>query len=223
MPFLEVTRKVILAVKHAHVPYFVMVGGAGSLFMPGGRYESVLENKAWWMAYRRGIADSDAHTSYMEERLGPMGTGLRKYRNARAGVKNGTATTAEGKTIDEYETYVKNNDAALKFITGCRTSFMMFDGNTSYRWSFVSPPALYRPGKRTGKYEVGYDYLPLKGEANDAHNLDDRLHGISAADLAIAIADEAEAQDKVGRHWTAFSDLTDDTVTPSYVTLAEAT
>lgn len=170
------------------------------------------------MSYRRGIADSEAHTSYMEERLGPMGSGLRAYRNARAAQRNGKSTTESKTVIKDYEDYVRSNDKALAFITGCRTSFMFFDGNTSFRWTFVSPSALYRPGKRTGEYQVRFDELPLKGDAEDPKNLDGRLHGISAADLAIAIVDEAEQQTREGRHWSAYADLSDDTPTPSYVT-----
>jgi putative NADH-flavin reductase len=218
VPFLEVTRRIVLATKLSEVNYFIMVGGCGSLYMPNSGHQSVLESKAWWLAYRRGIADSEAHTSYMEERLGPMGDRLRAYRNARAAIAAGKATADTHKVIEEYEEQVKKNDRALQFVTGCRTSFMFFDGNTSFRWTFVSPSALYRPGKRTGEYRVRYDYIALKGDENDPTNLDGRLTGISAADLAVAIADEAEHQTKVGRHWTASADLSNDEPTASYLT-----
>jgi putative NADH-flavin reductase len=221
VPFLEVTRKINLAIKLAKVKYFIMIGGCGSLYMPGNDHRSVLEDKEWWMAYRRGIADSEAHTSYMEERLGPMGAGLRAYRNARAARATGSANTDSEKVIEEYEAYVRGNDKALEFVTACRTSFMFFEGDTSFPWTFVSPPALYRPGRRTGEYEVKFDVLPLKGDTNDPNNLDGRLHGISAADLAVAIADEAVSQEKKWQHWTAFADLSDDTPRPSYVVLED--
>lgn len=219
MPFLEVTRKVVIAVRIAQPKYFVMVGGAGSLYMPGMGHQCTLENKDWWISYRRAIADSEAHTSYMEERLGPMGSGLRAYRNARGAAKEGKATKESQKVIDDYESYVRSNDKALQFITGCRTSFMFFDGNTSFRWTFVSPSSLYRPGKRTGHYQVSFDTQPLKGDMKSSKDLDGRLHGISASDLAIAIADEIERPEKEGKHWSAYADLSDDTPTPSYITL----
>ena len=219
MPFLEATRRIVLATRLAGVNYFIMVGGCGSLYMPNSGHQSVLENKDWWLAYRRGIADSEAHTAYMEERLGPMGNSLREYRVARAAEKSGKQTDKTFKVIEEYESQLRRNDRALEFITACRTSFMFFDGNTAFRWTFVSPSALYRPGARTGKYETQYDYLPLKGDMENPSDLEGRLHGISAADLGLAIADEAEVQGRVWRHWTAFADLSDDTPAPSYVGL----
>ncbi|KAF7553249.1 hypothetical protein G7Z17_g3757 [Cylindrodendrum hubeiense] len=195
------------------VAYFVMVGGCGSLNMPGNPLQTCSESPDWWLAYRRGIADSHAHVSYMEERLGSMGSSLRLYRDARAKLREGKADDNALKIIGDYEQAVLKNDKALTFVTACRTSFMFFNGNTSFPWTFISPPALYRSGKRTGKYETIFDELPLKppSGSNDPGNLDGRLHGITAADLAIAIADEVETRAKVGRHWSAYSDMSDDT------------
>jgi hypothetical protein len=158
----------------------------------------------------------------MEERLGSLGINLRNYRNARTKLasspQDDNAREAH-KIIAEYEEAVTKSDCALTFVTACRTSFMFFDGNTAFRWTYVSPSALYRPGKRTGSYEVLFDELALKPAAPDQAELEGRLHGITASDLAIAIADEAVKQRKVGRHWTAFADLSDDTPHPSYVTI----
>ena len=123
MPFVETTRKIVLAVRRAKVPYFIMVGG-----------------------YRRGIADSEAHVQYMEERLGHLGSSLRAYRNARLAVKNGKATEDDEKTIQEYEHNVLHGDYSTTFVKSCRTTYMFFDGNQSFRWSFLSPSALFRPG-----------------------------------------------------------------------------
>jgi putative NADH-flavin reductase len=139
VPFLEVTRRVVLAIKLARVPYFIKVGGTGSLYLPGRPYVSVLESPKWWIDYRRGIADSHAHVSYMEERLGPSGVALREYRNARLALKSGSASQANLDTISSYEESVKQKDTALEFVTACRTSFMFFEGSTDFRWTFVSP------------------------------------------------------------------------------------
>ncbi|CAK7207778.1 hypothetical protein SEUCBS139899_010591 [Sporothrix eucalyptigena] len=221
-PFLELTRKIILAAKDSKVGYFIMVGGCGSLNLPGTHFHTCSESRDWWLAYRRAIAKSHAHVAYMEERLGSMGTALREYRDAWAAVRQGTDTGATRRSIDEYEQKVLNNDNAKTFVTACRTSFMFFDGNTSFRWTYISPSALYRPGKRTGTYKTIFDEIPLKPvpAGADPKSLEDRLHGITAADLAIAITDEAEKQGRIGRHWSAYADLSDDTPTPSYVTLS---
>ncbi|KAJ3457812.1 hypothetical protein MRS44_014953 [Fusarium solani] len=209
VPFIEAVRKIILAVKKAKVGYFVMVGGAGSLHIAHEDDLCVADSKDFFLAYRRAIADSHAHVSYMEDRLGPMGGGLRA---------SDQETKAAKATIDEYEDGVKQ-DRASDFIKAARASYMFFDGNTSFNWTFVSPSPLYRPGKRTGSYEVTIHNLPLKGEPKGENRLDGRLTGISAADLAIAIADEVESQKHKYQHWTATADLSDDTPAPSYLRL----
>ncbi|KAI1871225.1 uncharacterized protein JN550_004670 [Neoarthrinium moseri] len=176
----------------------------------------------FWLNYRRGISDSHAHVCYMEERLGSLGVDLRHFRNNRISLREGGADEQIKKAIHDYEQSVLRSDKALEFVTAARTCFMFFDGNTSFRWTFVSPPALYRPGKRTGNYQTILDEIPLKpsNADGDVTDLENRLHGITAADLAIAIADEAETQKFIGKHWSAFADMSDDTPTPSYVTLA---
>ncbi|KAL1620812.1 hypothetical protein SLS56_009479 [Neofusicoccum ribis] len=222
MPFLEVTRKMVLATRLAKVPYFVQVGGTGSLYVPGRQsFQCAAETTDFWLAFRRAIADSEAHTVYMEERLGPIGARLRGYRNARLAARAGKETEETKAVIKQVEDHIRSGDQSKEFVTGARTSFMFFDGNIAFRWTYVSPSAMYRSGKRTGKYETGTDYLPLKGDPMDGRELDGRLHGISAGDLAIAIADEAEAQQRVGKHWTAWADMSNDEPTPSYITLAD--
>lgn len=50
-------------------------------------------------------------------------------------------------------------------------------------WTLLSPPPLLAPGERTGRYQRGGDQVPLK---------DGQPAGISVADLAVALLDEAE-------------------------------
>jgi len=221
VPFVEVIRKIILSVKVAKINYFVMVGGTGSLHVPGQFYgECAADHPEFFLAYRRALAASEAHTSYMEERLGILGSSLREYRNARIAEREGRATAETKAYIEKYEGELRKKDKASDFIKAGRTTYMFFDGNTSFRWTYVSPSALYRPGKRTGQYEIVVDELPLKDQpAASENSLDGRLLGVSVADLAIAIADEIQEQKYVGKHWSAVADLSDDTPTPSYVTL----
>lgn len=218
MPFLETVRKILLAVKQSPVKYFLFVGGAGSLHVPGTQ-ESCVDHPDFFMAYRRAIATSEAHIVYMEERLGIMGTALRAYRNARFAEREGRATEQDRQAIAEYEAGIKKKDRATDFIKAGRTAYMFFDGNTSFKWSFVSPSALYRPGKRTGKYEISIDDMVLEGEQQGDNIFEGRLTGISVADMAIAIADEVENEKLVWKHWSAWGDISEDMPAPAYLTL----
>jgi putative NADH-flavin reductase len=145
-PFVETTRKIVLAVKRAKVRYVIMVGGCGSLYLPGQEDDTACDSRQWWLQYRRGIADSEAHVQYMEERLGHLGSSLRAYRTARLAKREGKATEEDEKTIAEYEHNVLYGDYSSTFVKSCRTTYMFFDGNESFRWSFLSPSALFRPG-----------------------------------------------------------------------------
>ncbi|KAJ5726907.1 hypothetical protein N7493_005934 [Penicillium malachiteum] len=221
MPYIEVVRKLILAVKLTNIKYFVFVGGAGSLLVPT-THECLADHPSFFLSYRQQMAESDAHVRYMEERLGPIGDGLRVYRNARLAVKSGTASSTDLQTIETYEDNIRNNDRASDYIKAGRAALLFFEGNTSFPWTFVSPSPLYRPGARTGSYEITIDHLPLKGERIDKDSiLSGRLTGISSADLAMAIVDEIESPKLLHKHWTASADLSNDIAYPCYVTANE--
>lgn len=188
--------------------------------MPG-THDPCVDHPDFFLAYRRAISTSLAHIAYMEERLGIMGTSLRRYREARIAEREGRQTADDVREIGEYEKSIRSKDQASDFIKAGRTAFMFFDGNESFKWSFVSPSALYRPGKRTGKYEISVDDMVLEGEQKEGMDVfEDRLTGISVADMAIAIADEIENQKLVGKHWSAWGDISEDLPAPSYMTLA---
>ncbi|OAL44020.1 hypothetical protein IQ07DRAFT_550997 [Pyrenochaeta sp. DS3sAY3a] len=219
MPFLETVRKLILAYKASTASYFVFVGGAGSLHVPG-THTPCVDHPDFFLAYRRAISTSLAHIAYMEERLGIMGTALRRYRLARIAVAQGSNRAEDDSVIAEYEHGVKEKDTASDFIKAGRTAFMFFDGNESFKWSFVSPSALYRPGKRTGAYEVSVDDMVLEGEQKEGESVfEGRLTGISVADMAIAIADEVEQRKLVYKHWSAKGDISEDVPAAAYLTL----
>ena len=159
----------------------------------------------------------------MEERLAPIGAGLRTLRNARIARRENRATSDDLEFIADYEKKVMAADDSLTFVRAGRTTFMFFDGNTSFKWSYASPPPMYRPGKRTGEYRIVQDKLPLNPEGSDSVDLEGRLLGITVADMAVAIADDAERQENLGKHWTAVGSLEDDTPAPSYLTLDNVT
>lgn len=229
--FLETVRKIIVAVKAAQVPYLVVIGGTGSLELgPSHPYHTVADSREMWVAYRRAVADSEAATAHMEERIGaghPMSNAMRAYRNARIALrKSGSLKAlddAERKVIRETEDPILTSENWIPDLPiAARASFLMYEGNTSFRWSFVSPPSKYRPGTRTGRYEVVKDIVPLSPESSKTasdNQYEGRLLGISAADLAVAIADEVEAQEKVGWHWTAVAELPDDEPVTAYATI----
>lgn len=62
-------------------------------------------------------------------------------------INRGRADATANKAIEEYERAVLRNDKAVTFVTACRTSFMFFDGNASFSWTFVSPPSALPLGK----------------------------------------------------------------------------
>lgn len=64
-------------------------------------------------------------------------------------------------------------------------------------WTFISPSALFKPGKRTGKYRIDKDRLLFnsKGESY-----------VSCEDFAVAVVDEIEQPRHVGARFTVVSE-----------------
>ena len=226
MPFVEITRKIVLAGRVAKVPYFIMVGGTGSLYVPGQDHLCAGEYGYFWRAFRQSIADSESHVQYMEDRLGPLGVGLRRLRNARIKVRDGTATEEDTKFMKEYYENTFRGDYSQTFVKAARVTWMFFEGNTTWNWSYASPPPRYRPCKRGEPISISYDFLPLAAKSRpefylgwdktDPQDMEGRLEGISTADFARALADDAETQGQKWKHWTAFTPLAHDTPLPSY-------
>ncbi|KAK0269728.1 hypothetical protein LTR35_014620 [Friedmanniomyces endolithicus] len=217
--FVETVRRVVIAAKHSHLQYFLTIGGTGSLYLddPSISHETAADSRPFWLAYRRATADSEAATYHMEERIGfgsPMSRGMPDYRSARQALRSdpGGLTPADRKAIDETEKMVMEGPDPIPDIPiAARATYMFFEGNTTFPWSFVSPPAKYLPGPRTGKYEVHIDRVPLAPESErtkgSENEFDGRLLGISVADLAVAIVDEVEKREKIGKHWSAVAEL----------------
>ncbi|OQO89671.1 3-beta hydroxysteroid dehydrogenase [Saccharomonospora piscinae] len=64
---------------------------------------------------------------------------------------------------------------------------------TDVRWTSVSPPVIIAPGARTGRYRTGTDSLVADGTG--------KSH-ISAEDYAVALVDEIENPQYIGRRFT---------------------
>src|SRR5271156_218607 len=70
--------------------------------------------------------------------------------------------------------------------------------------------------ERTGEYVAHDDHIPISGSGD---LMKDKLLGISIADFAIAIVDEAETEKHVFQHWTVTGFLEDDNPTTIYLTI----
>ncbi|KAK3711895.1 hypothetical protein LTR37_009413 [Vermiconidia calcicola] len=223
--FIETTRKIIIAVRTAKVGYTIMIGGTGSLEIPGEPYVTCADSREFWLAYRRGVADSEAATQHAQDRFGgAIAEGARAYRNARIALHAGKATDADHKAMQDVDDAVLHGENWIPDLPiAARAGFQMFEGNSSFNWTFVSPPGGFRPGPRTGTYEIYVDVVPLAKEAkvpsSDRNAYEGRILGVSAADLAVSIVDEAEKREKVGKHWTAVSEWPNDEAMPSYLTI----
>lgn len=110
------SHKIVLAVRVAKVPYFIMVGGTGSFYVPGQDHVVAGEYGHFWSAFRQAIADSESHVQYMEERLGPLGVGLRKLRDARTKLRNGTTTEEDITFMKEYYDSTFHGDYSQTFV-----------------------------------------------------------------------------------------------------------
>lgn len=201
-----------------------MVGGTMSLHLPtaSGPYATAADSRDFWLSYRRAVADSECATQHMVDRMGPgaMSDGARAYRNARIALREGKASEDERKVIKQVEDQVLTAEQWLPDLPlAARAAWMMFEDNESFKWTFVSPPPRFRPGPRTGKYDVFIDDVPLLEKAKeklpDANEFDGRLLGVSAADLAVAMVDEMEKREKTGKHWSAVSEWNDDKPYPT--------
>ncbi|KAK4504485.1 hypothetical protein PRZ48_005401 [Zasmidium cellare] len=223
--YLEVTRCIVKAVKLLQSDgkdlYLIQVGGTGSLEIPGQRHSTVLDDRHWWITLRRTVGDSAAATAHMVERIGagPIADSFEEYRNARLAARDGRLTKADQLRIEKEENAILSGPNPVPDLPlAARAALMMFEGNGSFKWSYISPPAKYRSGVRTGKYEVWKDgaipMLPLSAgsekENVDWDEVQEMLLGISVPDLAIAVVDEVETPQKVGVHWSAVGDLVDD-------------
>lgn len=169
--------------------YLITVGGASSLLAPGGM--QMFEDPRWpsWyfnaatpehLRYLHGMTKADMFEKLAHSRERIMAT---------PGVDD-HADWPDPESREFIQKIANNHDKG----EGGRAQLEFYKNDTSIRWSFASPPWFMRPGPRVGSYRITIDTLPLDGDAPA---------GISVADMALAVADEAESQKLVHKHWSA--------------------
>lgn len=97
--------------------------------------------------------------------------------------------TTEGKVVDSLnfpDEYKVEAVPGKQFLDDLRSE-------TELDWTFLSPPAMFAPGERTGKYRVGTDQL-LSDESGQSC--------ISMEDYAVAMVDELEHPQHIRQRFT---------------------
>ena len=201
MPYIEVTRKIVLAMKHLKNPYLITVGGTGSLSLPGKPYLTALDSEDFWIAYFQHAADSAAYRSYAEARFPKFAILLQRYHDIREFHERSEEDLL---FMKEMTVFTKSRTTESHFIMACRASLLFYEGNRDFNWTFLSPSPGFKPGPKTGKYVIGEDaVLPLDGP--DSPPYEGRLLGITVKDLAAVIVDEAETKKMASKHWTVWT------------------
>jgi putative NADH-flavin reductase len=185
----EAAWRIKRAFTQVHGRYLITVGGASSLWAPGGT--QMFEDKRWpaWyfnaatpehLRYLHGMTHAEMFEQLAQSRERILATpGLHPQSD-----------WPEASAQEFIQKIANNHDKG----EGGRAQLEFFKNDTTIRWSFASPPWFMRPGPRLGSYRITIDTLPLEGDAPA---------GISVADMALAVADEAESQKLVHRHWSA--------------------
>jgi len=203
VPYIEITRKVVMAVKYLKTPYLIEIGGTGSLSIPGTKFDTAIDSEDFWIAYFQHAADSKAYISYAETRFPKFATLLHRYRDIRQ-TPSQDITQEDLDFLTEMRSFAKSRVKESYFIMACRTSLLFFEGNVDFEWTFLSPSPGFKPGPKTGKYVIGEEaVLPVEGDLNPPW--EGRLLGITVKDLAVVIVDECESRKMKGKHWTVWT------------------
>jgi putative NADH-flavin reductase len=220
VPYIEVTRKLIIAMKQLKTPYLITVGGGGSLALPNKPFTTALESPHFWLAYLQHAADSPAYRSYALARFPKFALMLQRYHDIRSADVH---SEEDEEFLAEMVKFAGTRVTESHFIMACRATLQFYEGNKEFKWTFLSPPAGFKPGPKTGKFEVDENaVLPLRGGEEPPY--EGRLLGITVRDLALAIGEEVERQTMVGKHWTAWTpeeDAVDEPPPDIYASLGE--
>lgn len=95
-------------------------------------------------------------------------------------------TLLESKGLKEAP-YFPTAEAQAKQLTTLK------ENESHFSWTYVSPPAMFEPGERTGSYQLGENHLLFNSEGNSF---------ISMEDFAIAIVDEIEKPNHLNERFT---------------------
>lgn len=187
----EAGWRIIRAFRQAEGRYLINIGGASSLWTERG--VQMFEDPQWPRWYFNTA--SLEHLDYLRQVTGR--DLFERMRDLRREILE-TPGADPYSDWDDAEvnsfmrTIANNHDIGA----GGRAQFALFENDSTFAWSFASPPWFLRPGERTGQYRTTIDQLPLDG---------DKPAGISVADFAFAVADEAENQKFKWQHWSAAS------------------
>lgn len=177
------------AFSQARGQYLITVGGASSLWAPGGT--QMFEDPRWPTWYFNSATPE--HLRYLHGMT--RAAMFEQLAQSRERILATPGLDPQSDWPDEesrlfIRKIADNHDKG----EGGRAQLEFFKNDTTIRWSFASPPWFMRPGPRIGTYRVTIDTLPMEGE---------KPAGISVADMAVAVSDEAEAQKLVHQHWSA--------------------
>ncbi|MDD2735547.1 MAG: NAD(P)H-binding protein [Desulfuromonadaceae bacterium] len=160
----EATRVMIAAAKQARLKQFLYVGGCGSLYVAPG------------------------------VQLVDDGQAMRKMLDSAPAELKEWFTKATNLSLSSEEDYRRFIEDHLKVVPqAARIAWLLFEHDTGFNWTFLSPAANLMPGERTGRYVLGGEELLME---------DGVPAGISIEDLAVAIVDELENPRHLRRHWT---------------------
>ncbi|KAK9461266.1 uncharacterized protein V1516DRAFT_675472 [Lipomyces oligophaga] len=216
--YVEATTQIISAFKYATNKrrrlgqncYLITIGSAGSLIIPGSEGVRAVDDEEFWTEYIRSLVQSRIQTAFFKELYPDKSDLIEIYRKAYIDAVDEEASQDQLNFMSNFEDQIVNH--GHDFIRAVTATYLFYEGNESFDWTLLSPPALYCPGKRTGEYDVRLeDQLPLSTDDND-----DSLPGISAWDLALAVADEAERKGMKWIQWTVTGDQSDDSLAPTY-------
>ncbi|MGU3398461.1 NAD(P)-dependent oxidoreductase [Brucellaceae bacterium D45D] len=142
-------------------------------------------------AFNPGWEDSNIREKHIK--------GSRSINEAakQAGVKRVIVVGGAGSLMIKGQQLVDSPDFPADWkegALGARQALDELRKEDDLEWTFVSPAIMLQPGERTGKYRLGTDepVFDDKGEST-----------ISAADLAVAILDEAEQNKHIRARFTA--------------------